>query len=108
MTFGREQPTFYRILFMGTGFEKVPERFEAYGTIPLSLLGSMVDDVTAAMDGGQIFRADPRLVSCVLWMCVHGQVSLQISSPGFPWPPREYLESVMLDVIDRALTNSRR
>ena len=63
-----------------------PERFVDERLVDASAFGHLVEDVAAAIDAGRLRSDDPLLVSCGLWMMVHGITSLLIAKPEFPWP----------------------
>jgi AcrR family transcriptional regulator len=85
--FGLENPEQYRILFMDPQLATAgPADVEKW-----ACLQHMVEAVQRAIGAGVIVGDDPFLVTVGLWAAVHGLVSLMITKPGMPWPPRETL-----------------
>jgi AcrR family transcriptional regulator len=103
--FGLASPEHYRLLMMGRP-DCTPERFvdERLGTT--SAFSHLVDDAQAAIDAGRLRFDDPVLVSCGLWMMVHGIVSLLIAKPDFPWPDRDALIGHVLSVYRSGVERS--
>ena len=89
--FGIENPEHYRVLFMGRP-DITPERFEGEQLRATAAFNHLHDDVLAAHAAGAFGEEqDPFVVSCGLWITVHGVTSLLITKPSFPWPPLETL-----------------
>src|ERR1700730_3150313 len=88
--FGLANPEHYRLLMMGRP-DCTPERFLDERLVSTSAFGHLLEDVQAAIEAGQLRFDDPVLVSCGLWMVVHGITSLLIAKPDFPWPDRRAL-----------------
>lgn len=105
LEFAFAQPELYRMLFMSRGTD-VPDRFEGLELMTQTELGGMVTDVDAAMAAGTISDGDPRVVSSLLWMGVHGVASLMIALDRFPWPPVEYITDTMLAFLREAHTTN--
>ncbi|HLY82474.1 MAG TPA: TetR/AcrR family transcriptional regulator [Acidimicrobiales bacterium] len=103
--FGLANPEHYRLLMMGRP-DCTPDRFvdERLGTT--ATFEHVVEDVQAAIAAGQLPFGDPVLVSCGLWMVVHGVTSLLITKPEFPWPDRATLMEHVLTVYRVGLASS--
>jgi AcrR family transcriptional regulator len=103
--FGLASPEHYRLLMMGRP-DCTPERFldERLGTT--SAFSHVVDDVRDAIDAGRLRFDDPIMVSCGMWMMVHGIVSLLIAKPDFPWPDRDALIGHVLSVYESGVERS--
>lgn len=104
--FARDHPEAYRVLFMGRGTD-VPERFRGPRLFDGSSFPGMIDDVVEAIGEGLVMDGDPIELSCVLWMGVHGFISLQLALPEFPWPPYDPLAALMLRSLDRGTAGPR-
>lgn len=101
MQFALDHPDVFRLLLMGDA-STVPDRFDGFDHITETGLGGLVGDVEAAMQQGRIAQDDARTVTALLWMGVHGTVSLLLALPTFPWPPVPYLRQRMLSFLEEA------
>lgn len=90
LTFGLQNPEHYRILMMCRP-DMTPERFVDERLAITAGLESITADVQAAIDAGQLPAQDPVEAVVLLWIGIHGMVSLLISKPAFPFPPAERL-----------------
>jgi AcrR family transcriptional regulator len=97
--FGLTHPEHYRILLGGRA-DQVPENYadealltERLGFEPLAL------DLTAAMEAGQVARADPLELCLVLFFAIHGLTSMLVSRPGVHWPDSDVLVDRMIDTL---------
>jgi AcrR family transcriptional regulator len=100
LRFGLENPEHYRILMMSRP-DETPDRFTDERLASTAGLEVIAADLSRAMATGVLRQQDPMEAACLLWMAVHGMVSLLISKPGFPFPPVEqlfeHLASLSLD-----------
>jgi hypothetical protein len=101
--FGLANPEHYRLLMMGRP-DATPDRFVDERLVSTSTFGHLVEDAQAAIETGQLRFGDPVLVSCGLWMLVHGITSLLVTKPGFPWPDRRALMDHVTSVYRAGLT----
>lgn len=86
LRFGIEHPEHYRVLMMGRPAD-TPERFtdgRLAGTAGIEVVAA---DLREAIVTGALPDQDAAEAAVLLWMAVHGMVSLVISKPGFPFPP---------------------
>jgi AcrR family transcriptional regulator len=88
--FGLENPEHYRILMMSRP-DETPDRFTDERLGSSAGLEVIAADLSRAMAEGLLRQQDPAEAACLLWMAVHGMVSLLISKPDFPFPPVEQL-----------------
>jgi AcrR family transcriptional regulator len=86
--YGISHPEYYRLLMMSRP-DDTPERFADERLADTAGLLPVIEDLKAAKAAGQIGDRDPLEVAELLWMCMHGTVSLLISKPEFPFgdPP---------------------
>lgn len=103
LQWGLANPEHYRILMMSRP-DHTPDRLlderlaDTAGLIPVS------DDVAAAVDGRQVVPLDDALdTTKLLWMMIHGMVSLLISKPAFPFGPIEDLYERLFQLVHRGL-----
>ena len=101
MQFALDHPDVFRLLLMGNA-ATVPDRFDGAEHITDTGLGGLLGDVEEAMRQGLIARDDPRVITALLWMGVHGTVTLLLALPTFPWPPTAYVRRRMLDFLEQA------
>jgi AcrR family transcriptional regulator len=99
LLWGLDNPEHYRILMMSRP-DDTPDRFvderlaDTAGLVPCS------EDLKAAMDSGQIVDTDdPVEMTEMLWMVIHGMVSLLISKPGFPFGPVDQMYDRMFELV---------
>lgn len=90
LRFGLENPEHYRILMMSRP-DETPDRFTDERLASTAGLEVIAADLSRAMAVGLLREQDPMEAACLLWMAVHGMVSLLISKPDFPFPPVEQL-----------------
>ncbi|HLH47291.1 MAG TPA: TetR/AcrR family transcriptional regulator [Acidimicrobiales bacterium] len=88
--FGLEHPEHYRVLMMRRP-DQTPDRFTDERLASTAGLEVVAADLSAAMEAGRFPRQDPMEAAVLLWMAVHGMVSLLISKPDFPFPPPKQL-----------------
>ncbi|MGI8751672.1 MAG: TetR/AcrR family transcriptional regulator [Acidimicrobiales bacterium] len=86
--YGLRHPEHYRILMMSRP-DDTPDRFIDERMADTAGLLPVVDDVQAAIQRGVFPAQDPLDAAKLLWMMIHGMVSLLISKPDFPFPPPE-------------------
>jgi AcrR family transcriptional regulator len=84
--FGLENPEHYRVLMMRRP-DQTPDRFTDERLATTAGLEVVAADLRAAMDAGRVPEQDPGEAAVLLWMAVHGMVSLLIAKPDFPFPP---------------------
>ena len=93
LRYGMDHPEHYRILMMSRP-AITPDRFIDERMVDTAGLTPVVDDIRQAIAAGLIPEQDPLRVAMVLWMMMHGIVSLLISKPDFPFPaPEESFET---------------
>jgi AcrR family transcriptional regulator len=90
LCFGLDNPEHYRILMMSRP-EATPDRFTDVRLASSAGIEVIAADLSLAMAAGLLRPQDPAEAACLLWMAVHGMVSLLISKPAFPFPPVEQL-----------------
>jgi AcrR family transcriptional regulator len=103
LRWGLDNPEHYRIL-MTSRPDQTPERLlderlkDTAGLVPAA------EDVAAAVEAGQLAAGrDPVEIIELLWMMIHGMVSLLISKPEFPFGPVDEVFERMFDVAYRGL-----
>ena len=97
LRFGVEHPEHYRVLMMGRPGE-APEHLSdgrLAGTAGIEVVAS---DLREAILAGALPDQDATEAAVLLWMAVHGLVSLLISKPGFPFPPLDVLYAHLFEV----------
>lgn len=93
LRYGIDHPEHYRILMMSRP-DITPDRFIDERMVDTAALAPVADDIREAMAAGLIPEQEPLRVAMILWMMMHGIVSLLISKPDFPFPaPEETFES---------------
>jgi AcrR family transcriptional regulator len=96
---GLNNPEHYRILLTGRP-DHTPERLLDERLADTAGLVPTAEDIFAAVARGQVaVEGDPRETVKLLWMLVHGMVSLLISKPEFPFGPVDELYERLLNVI---------
>lgn len=98
MDFGFEHPNAYRLAFMmptlpsSDGSETVAQKAAA------QLYSNFVTAIDAAIKAGQL-KGEVAVVAQLLWVSVHGLVSLMITKPYFNWEDRQVLVSTQIDAL---------
>jgi AcrR family transcriptional regulator len=90
LRFGLAHPEHYRILMMRRP-DETPQRFTDGRLAATAGLEVVAADLRAAMDAGRLPPQDPMEAAVLLWMAIHGMVSLLVAKPDFPFPPAEQL-----------------
>ncbi len=100
--FGLEYPHHYTVLFMKPetweGHERIHEAFMQDGMKTFSCLQQMCAETIAEGLAREDIR-DQRELAQALWVAIHGLVSGQIASKGFPWIERGRLIDRLIDVL---------
>ncbi len=103
LRWGLDNPEHYRILMMSRP-DATPERFVDERLADTTGLDAVAADLMAAADDGRIAPiADPVEQTQLLWMVIHGMVSLVISKPDFPFGPVDEMYDAILDLVYQGL-----
>lgn len=103
LKWGLANPEHYRILMMSRS-DDTPERFvderlaDTAGLVPVA--ADVVDAVASEQVTG---HGDPLETTKLLWMMIHGVVSLLISKPEFPFGPVDELYERLFELVQRGL-----
>lgn len=103
LTWALANPEHYRILMLSRP-DATPERFGDERLADTAGLEPVAADLGAAVEAGLIRPAgDPLELAKLLWMVIHGMVSLLISKPGFPFPEVDDVYERMFDLVHLGL-----
>lgn len=102
VAFGLEHPAVYRILFLHRS-DAQPDPERALELFAASGLPLLLDQVTACIAAGRFPELDPWLVTTALLTGAAGVTSLLLTKPAFPWPDREQLVDLALEIRIRGL-----
>ncbi len=103
LRWGLANPEHYRILMMSRP-DATPDRLLDERLADTAGLVPAAADVAAAMAKGQIATsANPVEMTEVLWMMIHGMVSLLIAKPEFPFGSVDEVYERMFDLAYRGL-----
>lgn len=105
IAWGLAQPQAYRIMFMSRP-QDVPDDVDKAEVITSGIFGDLLAVVTRAVEAG-VMSGDPAMLSFQAWICVHGLVSLLISTPEMPWPDRDDLIASTIETVFRTGGASR-
>jgi AcrR family transcriptional regulator len=97
LRWGLENPEHYRILMMSRP-DCTPERFVDERLADTAGLLPVVEDLAMAD------TRNPADVSKLLWIMIHGMVSLLISKPEFPFGPVDDVYDRLFELARRGLT----
>jgi AcrR family transcriptional regulator len=103
LRWGLGNPEHYRILMMSRP-DQTPDRFvderlaDTAGLVPVA-----ADLVTAVANEQVDSTDDPLETTKILWMMIHGMVSLLISKPDFPFGPADETYARMFELARRGL-----
>jgi AcrR family transcriptional regulator len=103
LNYGLTHPEHYRLLMMSRP-DDTPERFADERLVDTAGLLPVIEDIKAAADAGLIGDRDPFEVAELLWMCMHGTVSLLISKPEFPFGDAPTVFERLFDLVWAGLT----
>jgi AcrR family transcriptional regulator len=103
--YGLRNPGRYRLMF---GPELAALTHQAIGSpaptpgAPLepsrASFAALVGAVTGCQQAGLASPGDPVLVALLVWTTLHGQVTLRLDRPGYPWPP---LRATVTEAVTR-------
>jgi AcrR family transcriptional regulator len=103
LRWGVANPEHYRIL-MSSRPDHTPERLLDERMADTAGLVPAADDIAAAIAAGTLAaKGNPMETTEVLWMMIHGMVSLLISKPEFPFGPLDEVYERMFDLAYRGL-----
>jgi AcrR family transcriptional regulator len=103
LQWGLNNPEHYRILMMSRP-DQTPERLLDERLATTADLVPIAEDISAAVTERQTaMDVDPMETGKVLWMMIHGMVSLLISKPQFPFGPVDELYERMLKLVFQGL-----
>lgn len=103
LRWGLANPEHYRILMMSRP-DHTPDRLLDGRLADTAGLVPAAEDIAAAVAaGGLVAKGDPVETIEVLWMMIHGMVSLLISKPEFPFGPVDEVYERMFDLAYRGL-----
>lgn len=98
--FGLKHPEHYVVTFMLRGHQP-PQDFD--GSVGQEAFGYLQRAVADCVSAG-VFRPVPvELAAQVLWMSIHGLVSLLVAKKGFPFAPTRALVDLQVDALVRGL-----
>ncbi|MGH9094897.1 MAG: TetR/AcrR family transcriptional regulator [Acidimicrobiales bacterium] len=99
---GLNHPEHYRVLMLSRP-DATPDRFADERLADTAGLIPVAEDLAAATAAGQIVEQDPLEAAKLLWMLIHGMVSLLISKPEFPFGDPEPLYERLFAVLRAGL-----
>lgn len=103
LRWGMDNPEHYRILMMSRP-DQTPERFIDERLADTAGLMPVAEDVALAIASQQVSSGEePLEMAKMLWMLIHGTVSLLISKPDFPFGPVDELYERLFDLVHRGL-----
>lgn len=107
VTFAREEPETYRLIFMEPGFAATAlAGKDAAGAAAFALLAAVFADLAA--EGRLAPQADPAGLATDLWVLLHGIASLKLTCSAFLTTPDESLLASALDCfLNGALRDGR-
>jgi AcrR family transcriptional regulator len=103
LRWGLDNPEHYRIL-MTSRPDGTPDRLLDERLADTAGLAPAADDIAAGMATGRLMAPGDALQTTeLLWMMVHGMVSLLISKPAFPFGPVDEVYARMFDLVFQGL-----
>ncbi len=103
LRWGLDNPEHYRILMMSRP-DQTPDRFVDERLADTAGLVPVAADLVAAIASEQVDSTDdPIETTKILWMMIHGMVSLLISKPDFPFGPVDEMYERMFELARRGL-----
>lgn len=105
LEWGLANPEHYRILMMSHS-DATPDRFTDERLAGMAGLQAVASDLSAGVEAGRFAVAGDILgVSELLWMVVHGMVSLLICKPEFPFGSPEEVFDAMFELLYRGISS---
>jgi len=103
LRWGLDNPEHYRVLMMSRP-DQTPVRFVDERLADTAGLVPVAADVVAAVATEQVTDTDdPLETTKILWMMIHGMVSLRIAKPDFPFSPVDETYESMFELVHRGL-----
>jgi AcrR family transcriptional regulator len=103
LRWGLDNPEHYRILMMSRP-DQTPDRFVDERLADTAGLAPVAADLVSAVVNEQVDSTDdPLETTKILWMMIHGMVSLLISKPDFPFGPADETYARMFELARRGL-----
>ena len=103
LQWGLDNPEHYRILMMSRP-DQTPDRFIDERLADTAGLLPVADDVAHAIATQQVTPdGEPLEQAKMLWMMIHGMVSLLISKPDFPFGAADEVYDRLFDLVHRGL-----
>jgi AcrR family transcriptional regulator len=87
----------YRLMF-GPGLPPLAVPDANPDTPSLRAFESLVAAIRRAQDSDAAAGGDPRRLAVLLWTAMHGQVTLRMDRPNFPWPD---LDDMIAELVAR-------
>jgi len=102
--FGLKHPEHYMVTFMRRRADETPEDFAgSAGERAFDILRGAVRDCANA---GLLRPVNPEVAAQVLWMGIHGLVSLLVAKTGFPFAPRAALIEEEVETLIRGMVKT--
>ncbi|MBV9661830.1 MAG: TetR/AcrR family transcriptional regulator [Acidimicrobiales bacterium] len=99
LQWGLRNPEHYRILMMSRA-DLTPDRFIDERMADTAGLDAVAGELISAVETGSIcVPGDPAKAAELLWMMIHGMVSLLIAKPGFPFGDVDVVYERMLELV---------
>jgi AcrR family transcriptional regulator len=103
LRWGLDNPEHYRIL-MTSRPDNTPDRLLDERLADTAGLVPAAEDIAAGIESGRLHApGDPLQTTELLWMMVHGMVSLLISKPAFPFGPVDEAYARLFDLVFHGL-----
>ena len=103
LRWGLDNPEHYRILMMSRP-DQTPDRFVDERLADTAGLVPVAADLVSAIASEQVDPTDdPLETTKILWMMIHGMVSLLISKPDFPFGPVDEMYGRMFELARRGM-----
>jgi AcrR family transcriptional regulator len=96
ITFGLENPNYYRLAFMSTP-DIASDKFLDKGQTGTEIFQNLRATITECVNQGLFKPMNIDLIQQIIWSMNHGITSLIISTPDFPWFDREILIQQSID-----------
>ena len=105
LAWGLQNPEHYRILMMSHS-DATPQRFTDERLAGMAGLQAVRADLVAGIEAGAFDpMSDPLGGSELLWMAVHGMVSLLICKPEFPFGDPDHVYEAMFELLHHGVAS---
>ena len=103
VSFGKEQPALYRLMFMGEPDSMQATYADMASDVSADRAYQCLLGITKTLEGVSEQKAAPVEIADVIWSCLHGMVSLHLALPGLQKTTPELQKELSLALLAMGL-----